>query len=166
LTTDIQAAPVQDQSLPQSSVQLGSEVTIVPTVTVRPLTTFQPTVQSLPFIINAAPCVDTAQFTGASFGGAAGAPFASSFGASSIGAGAPFGSQLGAMDQGPAFQGQPTVGGGAQFGGIEQTPAFQGQGYAGQGYAGAGLAGQIGQPLMGQGLGLGGGSQGQIAGCA
>ncbi|KAG0341301.1 hypothetical protein BG004_006086 [Podila humilis] len=66
LTTDIQAAPAQDQSLPQSSVQLGSSVNIAPSVTVQPLTTFQPSIQSLPFIINAAPCVDTSAFAGTS----------------------------------------------------------------------------------------------------
>ncbi|KAG0014387.1 hypothetical protein BGZ81_000480, partial [Podila clonocystis] len=169
LTTDIQAAPIQDQSLPQSSVQLGSSVNIVPTVTVTPLTTFQPTVQSLPFIINVAPCVDTAQFAGAAYGAA---PFASSFGASSNGAGPSFASsirsQSGAIDQTPAFQGQPIGRGGAQFGGIEQTPAFQGQGgqgFAGQGLGqgfGAGAAGQFGQPI---GQGLGGGFQGQGTAC-
>ncbi|KAF9945271.1 hypothetical protein BGZ70_003927, partial [Mortierella alpina] len=57
LTTAIDAAPQQDQSLPQSSVQLGSSVKIAPEVHVQPLTTFQSSIKSLPFIINAEPCV-------------------------------------------------------------------------------------------------------------
>ncbi|KAG0083183.1 hypothetical protein BGZ92_011007 [Podila epicladia] len=182
LDSNIQAAPAQQSSLPEQSVNMGHSTFIQPTTQVLPQTSYQPTVnqltteiqaaavqdqslpqssptiQSLPFIINAAPCVNTAQFTGASFGAAAAAPFASSFGASSIGTGSPFGassvgcppfgSQVGTMDQAPATQGQSIAG-------LDQG--------SGQGFAGVGLAGQVGQPLMGQGLGLGGRFQGQIA---
>ncbi|KAG0196399.1 hypothetical protein BGX33_001675, partial [Mortierella sp. NVP41] len=64
LATDVQAAAQQDQSLPQSSVQLGSSIQISPSVQVRPLTTFQSKVVSLPYIIEAAPCEDINYFQG------------------------------------------------------------------------------------------------------
>ncbi|KAF9278719.1 hypothetical protein BGZ68_008401 [Mortierella alpina] len=86
LTTSIDAAPQQDQSLPQSSVQLGSSVHIAPEVHVQPLTTFQSSVKSLPFIINAEPCVPSFSADRVAYAAAGARSSASAIAASSAGA--------------------------------------------------------------------------------